>query len=776
MSLLKEELKSIMTNKRLLIPIIAVLFVPVLYAGMFLWAFWNPYGKLDQLPVAVVNSDGGARFNGEQLHLGDDLVKKLQDSKEFGFQFVNKKAGYQGLRNQKYYMLIEIPKDFSKNATTLLSGQPKKMKLIYAPNEGYNFLSAQIGGTAAEKIKTAVAQKVTETYAETMFSKVKELADGLNKASDGAGQLKDGSVAVLSGANKVNDGLTTLAQKSAEFSNGVQDANSGSKKLAAGSIDLTNGLASFSSKSSEFNNGMNTVQSGAYQVVAGSKGLADGLGQLQGGQQQLENASGQLAAGTEQLTAQLKVADTGVQTINGKIPALVDGTKQLQGKVDELATGAGKINAGILQLEQVVNSPLSSDEKVAALKQGLKSLEDASAALNSGIKNSVSPDQSIAGALAVINQGQVELQQGVSKLASGSPQLVTGAEKLAEGHGSFVAGMKQFGEKFVEAKAGADQLAAGSNGLVNGMSQLADGSKAMVSGAKQLASGSQALETGASNLSSGMSQLTVGAEAIASGTNQLASGSNQLAGGTNNLSKGARELAAKLTTGSREASKIQPGKQTYTMMADPVKLDNIKINKVPNYGTGFAPYFLSLGLFVGALLISIVFPLREPAVIPASGVSWFAGKLGVMVMVGIIQALLADFILLSALHLHVQNVPSFIGYTILTSLTFVALIQLLVSVFSDAGRFLAIIILILQLTTSAGTFPLELIPNFLQHFNFILPMTYSVQGFKSVISSGDFSMVWQNASILLLFTATFMLGSLAYFSMRYRHDYKAIEN
>lgn len=762
--LFKEELRAIFTNKKLLIPIIAVLFVPVLYTGMFLWAFWDPYSKLDQLPVAVVNSDTGAKFDGDQLKLGDDLVKKLKGSKDFGFHVVDKKAGYQGLKNQKYYMLIEIPEDFSKNATTLLDRHPKKMKLVYAPNESYNFLSAQIGGTATEKIKTAVAQKVTETYAETMFSKVKQLADGMNKASDGAGQLKDGSVDLRKGANDLNDGLAMLAKKSIEFNNGMQDADSGSKKLAAGSRDLYNGVAILAGKSIELNNGMKTAQTGANQVATGSKSLADGLGQLQAGQKQLQGASGQLADGSKELSSKLKEADTGIQTMNGKMPALVDGTKQLQGNVNDL-------KIGIENLRQLMDSPLPAEQKEAMVKAGL-------AEISAKVKNDSDPNpqHSIYAAVGAINQGQVQLQQGLALLAQGSPQLVAGADRLAAGEGNFVAGMQQFGQKFSEAKAGADQLAAGSSGLSNGMNQLADGSSAFSAGAGQLENGSKDLTAGATSLSSGMTKLADGSKAITSGSGQLASGSNQLANGTDDLNNGAEELAGKLADGAKEASSVHPNKQTYRMMADPVKLDNEKINKVPNYGTGFAPYFLSLGLFVGALLISIVFPLREPAIVPASGFNWFAGKLAVMAIVGVIQALFADFILLSVLGLHVQSLPAFVIYTILTSLTFVTLIQLLVSVFADAGRFLAIIILILQLTTSAGTFPLQLIPSFLQHFNAYLPMTYSVQGFKAVISSGNLGMVWQNASILLFFSAIFMIGSYAYFNMRHRHDYKVIEN
>ena len=136
---------------------------------------------------------------------------------------------------------------------------------------------------------------------------------------------------------------------------------------------------------------------------------------------------------------------------------------------------------------------------------------------------------------------------------------------------------------------------------------------------------------------------------------------------------------------------------------------------------------------------------------------------------------MVDLLLLNGLGLHVQSTPRFILFTILTSLTFVTLIQFLVTAFGDPGRFVAIILLILQLTTSAGTFPLELIPKFLQHFNAILPMTYTVHGFKAVISDGDFGMMWRNSGVLLSFMAMFMSCSIAYFSMRFRHDYQKVE-
>src|SRR5699024_8756306 len=158
-----------------------------------LWAFWDPYDLLDDLPVAVVNNDEGVYYEGEYLDLGDELVKNLKEEADFDFHFVREEEGYNDLINEKYYVLIKIPEDCSDNATTLLNESPEKLDLIYVPNESFNFLSAQIGETAMLQIKQAVGEKVIETYAETMFDQVDELSEGLAEASDGSSKIKDGT-------------------------------------------------------------------------------------------------------------------------------------------------------------------------------------------------------------------------------------------------------------------------------------------------------------------------------------------------------------------------------------------------------------------------------------------------------------------------------------------------------------------------------------------------------------------------------------------------------
>ncbi len=691
---------------------------------MFLWAFWDPYEHLSDLPVVVVNEDNGATLDGKKIKLGNDLAKKLAKSDEFKFQVVNSKdKAYQDLKKQKYYMMIEIPSDFSKNATTLLDKDPKKLDLVYVPNESYNFLSAQIGGTAIEKIKASISQKVSETYAETMFDKVGQLADGMVAASDGAKQIDDGAVTLKDGTKILYDNLAILASKSVEFNTGMTKANSGSKEVADGAKTLSGGLAQLQAGNGQLN-------ASSDQLLAGDRDLANGISQTKDGMLQTQGKLPEMVKGTEDL-------QTGTQ----------DMLQQVREGATASSNSANQLNLGILGLQQQL-APLMSqlppeqqtalNTTFAQLAGGSKQLADGNAYL-AGMMSSQDGGGKILAGFGSLVDGQKQLQLGINKLADGSLSLDAGAKKLVSGQQEFNTGMKTFSEKFAEATTGSVKLAQGTEELSGGVTQLADGTTQIVDGA---------------------GKLTDGAE-------QLSSGNSQLADGTH-------ELAGKLGDGAKQATSVNANEKTYEMFAAPVKVKNEKINEVPNYGTGFAPYFLSLGLFVGALMLSIVFPLRDPVSIPKSGLSWFTSKFSVISIVGMIQALLAVSILIFGLGIRVQSVPLFILFAIVTSLTFITLIQVLVTTMGDVGRFVAILVLIFQLTTSAGTFPLELIPGFLQHFNTFLPMTYTVQGFKQVISSGDFSFMWQNVGILVGFMVLFIGGTIAYFTTVHKHRYSAV--
>ncbi|MBJ9981500.1 YhgE/Pip domain-containing protein [Bacillus sp. S70] len=887
--LLRKEFTEIIKSKKILIPIIAVLFVPILYAGMFLWAFWDPYKQLDDLPVAVVNLDKGAVFDGKPIEVGKGLVDNLKDNKSFKWEFVSEKEAKKGMEGRKYYMLVRIPDDFSSNATTLLKDNPKPLNLEYIPNESLNFLSSQIGGTAIEKIKTEVSSTLTKTYAEKMFDSIKDVSKGLADGAEGASKLHDGSSELHDGSSKVTDGLHTLQGKSGEMKDGVGklfdgsgkvtaglntlnsktgemqigigklvdgsgkvtdglhvlNSNAGIGKLVDGSGKVTAGLNTLNSKTGELRDGSEKVTGGLNKLVSksgdlktGTTDLSNGMGKLVEGRSQLEKGSQEIQKGLQDLNSNVQKSAAGLEEMQSKVPSILN-------TVNEKIDGAG---ANINQLNELTQSTVgdakTAAQDVANLQKQIESLpkeyqEQLQPFITSAVKSTATVQQKAAGVAGGTNKLNEEVKQLKGEIhqttnglqnklpnPAGMKALADGVEKLTNAQNEFVSKFHGFGEGLDNAKIGADKLKDGSVQLIDGVTQLQSGSGKVTdglgqlsAGVNQLADGSSQVTGGLGTLSAGVNQLTdgssqvtgglgtlsVGANQMAGGVNQLADGSGQVTTGLGTLSTGSTqlidgvnkladgsgkvtdglvkvndgsgELAEKLGEGAEKTGEVKGTDKTYDMFASPVKVKTEKMAEVPNYGTGFTPYFLSLGLFVGALLLSIVYPLRDTVGVPKSGFSWFISKFGVLLSVGIIQAIVADVILLFGLGVEVQSIPYFILFSIITSLAFIALIQCLVTAFGDAGRFIAIITLIMQLTTSAGTFPLELIPKFLQPFNAWLPMTYSVSGFKAVVSSGDFNFMWQNIGMLMIFIVVLSLGTIASLTLMHKRKFKnVVEN
>ncbi|MBB6281701.1 YhgE/Pip family protein [Geobacillus subterraneus] len=782
--MLVKELRAIIFRPKVLIPILAVLLIPLLYSGSFLWAFWDPYGHLDQLPVAVVNEDEGAVFDGKKIQLGDDVVKRLKENGTFDWRFVSRKQAYDGLKNQTYYMAVMIPSDFSANAATMQSGNPKPLRLVYIPNEGANYLAGKIGDSAIEAIKEEIAKNVTKTYAEAMLTKMKTAADGLGEASQGAVQLRDG--------------LQTAEQGSRSLSDGMEEAKKGSARLAAGAekakdgaADLFRYLTELAEQSLSFENGLQAVNNGAKQLQTGATALQDGLGKLAAGSQQL--ASGALAAqnGAASLANGLHASLNSMKELQARLPSLTSGANDLhngaaelekgvqawQQKAGEAAAGADEVNKGLqqyaAQLERMIEQTDDPQQKATLrmLYEQLQPLVAGSGNIATGtrglagqagqIKNGASR---LADGAAALASGQQAVQGGIEKLVDGQQKLADGADRLAAGQQTVADGAKELEKQLQAAYQGAQTVAGGSSRLADGIHRLASGSSRLVSGTSKLADG-------ANELSNGVSAVAEGADSLHQGFDRLLGGGRSLSAGLARLEQGAGELADRLSEGAEKADHIQVNERVSEMIADPVQNDKRPFHHVPNYGTGFAPYFLSLGLFVGALLFTIVFPLREPAARPSSGAAWFFGKWGVLAVASATQTLLADAWLLYGLDLHVQSVWRFLLFTWIISLAFMMIVQFLVTLFDNPGRFLAILLLIAQLVGSAGTYPLELIPDVLQSLHPWLPMTHALLGLRAVISSGDFALMWKEAAILAAVAAAFAAGTLAYFRLLYRRRY-----
>lgn len=731
MSLIKNEWMALFKNKKVLIAVIGVLFIPLMYSGGYLGAFWDPYGKLEELPVAVVNNDNGTTYEGEELAVGNELVKNLKENPTFEWHFVNENEAEKGLENHEFYMAIEIPENFSSNATTLQADHPQHLELSFKTNKAYNFISGQIGESAVAKIKEEVATSLTKTYAETIFNNIELMADGIGEASNGANELNDGTGKLKEGSETLDKSLHELVKKSVTFKDGLHGASTGTS-------ELTNGIGSLDDGLSKMKQGQNELYNGSVKTESGTAQLVTGLNDSLSGMKELQKSLPALTAGTEEF--------------HNQAPKLVEGTKQLADGTSNASVGAANLSQNLSQVSKEVNDmlielqgmPLPEDKQQELLK-----LADALNTLDQGGKQlSSSLNQLAAGAGELhtsasvlpantekLYEGTTSVQDAINQLTLGQEKLYNGAVQVNDGQSQITAGLEKFGDKITEAKTGSAQLKTGSEALEDGIGKLANGSTALEDGSVKLADGADQLDEGLKELSDGTS-----------------------------------ELSTKLGEAADETKDVKGSDEQYDMIADPVDVKTEEVNDIPNYGTGLAPYFLSLALFVGTLLLTVVFPLRKPSAAPKSGFSWFISKFSILFIVAVIQAILADFVLLIGLGIEVKSVGLFVLFSILTSLTFISIVQFLVTTMADPGRFIAIIILILQLTTSAGTFPLELIPDLYQKINQWLPMTYSVAGFKAVISSGDFAYMWSQALVLVGFLLCSVSGTIIYFSWKLKKE------
>ena len=405
MKMVVEEFNNIRKHKILTATIIAIMIIPFLYSLFFLKSVWDPYGNTKYLPVAVVNNDKPVKYQGKTFKVGEDLEKELRENKDLGWHFVNAKEAKYGLSHKKYYMVITIPKNFSKNATTVLDKHPKKMQLTYNTNDALNYIGKVIGEEGAKQVNSSVRDSVSEAYATTMFDTVKKVGKGFNKAAKGATQLSDGAYTLSDGLKVYTAGVDQVNDGVIQLKNGVAPLSAGVLKLTTGASVLADGLNQLQSKTG-------TLASGVNQLATGSKTLSSGLNTLQG-------KTAVLPVGVKKLFDGSNSLNEGLNTYTGGVTRLATGINTLAGNTDSLSAGATKLNDGSKQLNDGVNKYTAG---VSQLQQGLTELNGNSKALKEGAAQVAAGNKALADEVAKIN---------VSQFNSGdTTQLINGLQQL----------------------------------------------------------------------------------------------------------------------------------------------------------------------------------------------------------------------------------------------------------------------------------------------------------------------------------------------------------
>jgi putative membrane protein len=595
-----SEIKRFGRSRMTRAAIVVLMLLPLVYGALYLWAYWDPFGHVNKMPVALVNSDRGAVVSGQQINAGAEIAKSLTADHSLDWHVVDPGEARSGVEHGKYYFMLELPPDFSAAIASPVTGQPKKAELIAVYNDANNYISSSIGRTAVDQVLNAVSTRISGQAVNQVLSVVVSSGAGIKQAADGAKQLADGAAQVDDGAGQLAVGLHT--------------ARSGSAQLASGAKQLSDG-----------------INAATDPLLAITKALS----QVGGGTAAMQQAADQVNA----IAAAQDAAATGLSSV----------IQQLSTSQDPIANNAAGTLHGI-------QDELRQHQFTPQIRQQLTDAQNATGPLKSAL----------------------------------------------------------------------DQVGSKGQDLTNKLTELRNGAQQVASGNAQLASG--------------IAQLDGGAQQLKSGTAQLKTGS--------------AELATKLADGAKQVPNwtIQQKNAIADTIGGPVNLETTHENAAPNFGTGMAPFFLTLALFFGALVLWMVLRPLQNRAIAAEVIAIRVALSSYLpaVVIGIFQAVILYGVVRFALGMHAAHPVAMLAFMVLVSCAFVAATQAINALVGPAvGRVLIMALLMLQLVSAGGMYPVETTSKPFQILHRFDPMAYGVNGLRQLILGGIDFRLWQ--AIIVLF-------------------------
>lgn len=480
--------------------------------------------------------------------------------------------------------------------------------------------------------------------------------------------------------------------------------NSASDSLGA----AANGAGALHEGSKSLQGGINKLADGSNKLSASLRKLQGGLGELQKGANTLTEANARSKEGAQYLAQKTQDLANGAQQLS-------EGTQRLSAATDEFYEGAQKLAASSNELEEHVKAGNAETKtKLAGL---LMQAQNPAVTKEDVLANLQSLAEGLGENSNLLETNLSALSAGADKLSDGSLQIKGGADAISQG--------------FEAVNTGSNKLAAGANSLAEGLAQVSNGSE---------------------KLNNGVNAAAQGSAKIVNGSDQLNSGAKKLSENTPKLVDGAKKLHEGLKN-AQKSGKINNIKQKSKMMSAPVSLEEHEYSHVENYGTGFAPYFISIGLWVGALMATFVLRVMDRRAI-LNGMNPLKSALisfTPFVLMGVVQAIILMGVVHGALKLQIDNVAAFYALGIIASIVFMAIMQMIMVVFKIPGRIVAIVLLMLQITSSAGTFPVQMTPSFFRAVHPYLPMTYSILGLRQAMAGRNSGAIASSIGILVIF-------------------------
>ncbi len=646
---------------------------------------------------------------------------------------------------------------------------------------------------------------------QTIEENLETLANSTLTFKDGSDTLLIGLKEYTSGVSKVNDGLETLQT-------GMNTLVSGADSLVDGTNKLADGSHTFTTSLSAYTDGVSSASSGAKQLVSGIEAYTSGVSNLQAGSKTLttyntllNNGMEQLTNGLKTLTKQNDTLQTSISTISQGVDGITSGLTKLNQMVssntpDTNATSLAQIqknNEQIVTLlneittldqsqkDQIINlltennnyvqntqteyaKTLSAVKTISTtitpvaekLQQGLHGtntstgLIDGITAYTNGvmaISDSVSSEKGLAPSIQSYTENVSTLSNGLTTLNDSNQTLLSGSKQLSDGLQTLTDSTTPLLNGALQLDDGIHQLKEKSPTLIAGISALNDGTNT-------LKSGTEALVSNNNSLLDGMNQLTNGASMISDGAFSLTDGANTLQNGITSLEDGASTLSSSLQKGADDITSTNTTDTTIDMIDTPITESKTQLTNISNNGHGMAPYMMSVALWVACIAFSIMYPITRYEGEVTSGFSWWISKATVLFIISISSALL----MIASLHTFIGFQPVEMTKTVLlaclASMAFMSLMYFFNAWLGKIGSFLMLVYMVIQLSGSAGTYPVEISGSFVSSIHAYLPFTYTVNGFRATISGNG--TIHTPILILLFIIVLFSILTILLFHFR----------
>lgn len=716
-----HDIKKLFTNFTAIVIAIGVMLLPSLYAWFNIMASWDPYGRTGSLSVAVANEDAGASLAGIQVDVGGEIVNSLKGNDQIGWVFVNKKEAKRGVESGKYYAAVVIPRSFSMDMLSMLQDELKRPQLNYYVNEKKNAIAPKITNSGVNVVQKMVNEAFIQQAVQA-FSGVIQQVNNEVAGTDIEEKVSEGM-----DLSAIDDTIKLLEQTKDTID--ILDATSVVYSSSGETVDELLGEISDLLKDTE------------KSVDEADKKVEELKGNAKNAKQSIEV----VVNGMEKYISLVK---TGSGTLEDKIDSAVKGMDQAADKsyqeIIECKTMVYNLNSilsevvtTLTKLEQYTTKT-SLKKEIDKLKDMQKKLTNLSTKLTTveekiqnGKKVSKSDLNSAKESIIAIKKGMTEAEQGFMVTESFVDEITGNISELNEILGNSVSGIEK---------------------------TVPNIQKTIKATRKTLKSTGTSVESVKSLVGIIDKELGEQIEALNGTKKEL----RKIEKNVNNFLAGEWQIKLEEKYGITLPDLTSDTSELAEFLSAPVKLNNVQIFPIENYGSALSPFYTILCLWVGGLvLVSILkVKVKEDDELSLKGYrqyNLYYGRYMIFMVFAIIQAVivcLGDLYLLGIQCLH----PGlFILAGVFASIVFSNIVYTLTLSFGDVGKAVAVVLLVLQVAGAGGTFPIECTPEFFQVINPLLPFTHGINAMREAVGGLYGDIYWMSILKMVIYLPIFLV-------------------